>query len=100
MQSRLPYALAMMLTLAAAQAARGTCSIERELSNLDAVPARCNQRQIHRLQDALRNRLGFRESLDLPLAQQVLREHKCPSADEFPSSRHGARCPGPVASTP
>ena len=83
MQSRLSYALTMVLTLAAARTALGTCSIQHELSDLDAVPARCSQTQLHRLQNALSNRLGFRASLDLPLARQVLRERKCPSVDEF-----------------
>jgi hypothetical protein len=83
MQSGVQHVLAMILTLLAARGAWAACNIGSQLSRLDASAAKCTQRQLHRLDTILSNRLQFRESLDLPLATKAVRERKCPSADEF-----------------
>ena len=54
-----------------------------QLTRLDADPSRCSERQLTRLDEALGNRLEFRAVLDLPLATTALRQHKCPTAEEF-----------------
>jgi hypothetical protein len=73
----------MLLALAAPGISWARCSIERQASNLEMATTRCSQRQLDALQTVLSNRLQFRESLDLPLAEKVLEERKCPSAEEF-----------------
>jgi hypothetical protein len=83
MQFRVHHFLAMILTVLAAEGAWAACSIGGQLSRLDASPVKCTQRQLDRLDKVLSNRLQFREVLDLPLATEVLREGKCPSAEEF-----------------
>ena len=72
-----------MLTVLAAEGAWAACSPGGQLARLDADPARCSERQLARLDEVLANRLEFRAVLDLPLAATVLRQRKCPSAEEF-----------------
>jgi hypothetical protein len=72
-----------VLTIATAEAAWATCSIERQLVDLDAIPMRCSHSQLERLDRVLSQRIAFRQSLDLPLARKVLAERQCPSADEL-----------------
>jgi len=75
--------LITMLTVLAAQGAWAACSTGGQLARLDADPARCSERQLARLDEVLGNRLEFRAVLDLPLATTVLRQRKCPAAEEF-----------------
>ena len=83
MQFRIHHFLAMILTVLAAEGAWAACSIGGQLSRRDASPVKCTRKQLDRLDKVLSNRLQFREVLDLPLATEVLREGKCPSAEEF-----------------
>jgi hypothetical protein len=83
MQSRHCSVLAIALMVAGTGVARGTCSVEHELSRLAATPATCSQAQSQRLQVVLDNRVAFRETLDIPLARNVLQERKCPEFQAF-----------------
>jgi hypothetical protein len=83
MQSQLRPVLALALVVATTGVARGACNVAHELSRLAAAPAGCTQAQLHRLRVVLGNRVAFRETLDLPLAQAVLEERTCPSVDEL-----------------
>jgi hypothetical protein len=71
------------LTLATAGGAWARCGTERQLAHLETKPIKCSPGQLVALQRVLGNRLQFRESLDLPLAQKVLEERKCPSVEEY-----------------
>ena len=73
----------MLLALATPGISWARCSIERQTSNLEMAATRCTPQQLDALQQVLSNRLQFRLSLDLPLAEKVLEERKCPSAEEF-----------------
>jgi len=75
--------LVTMLTVLTAEGAWGACSTGGQLARLSASPAKCTDRQLTTLDKVLSNRLEFRAVLDLPLATQVLRERKCPTAAEF-----------------
>jgi len=75
--------LVTILTVLAAQGAWAACSTGGQLARLDADPVRCSDRQLATLDDILGNRLEFRAVLDLPLATTVLRQRKCPTAEEF-----------------
>ena len=75
--------LAMLFIVLAAEPAWAACSTWVQLARLGASPAKCTEGQLGTLDKVLSNRLQFRAVLDLPLATQVLRERKCPSAEEF-----------------
>jgi len=81
--SRVRRFLVTMLTVFAAESAWAACSPGGQLAGLHADPAKCSERQLARLDEVLGNRLEFRAVLDLPLATTVLRQRKCPSAEEF-----------------
>jgi hypothetical protein len=66
-----------------ADGAWAACSTGGQLIRLDADPVTCSERQLTRLDNILSNRLEFRAVLDLPLATAVLRERRCPTAEEF-----------------
>ena len=75
--------LVTILTVLAAEGAWAACSTGGQLIRIDASPAKCTERQLGTLDAMLSHRLQFRAFLDLPLATQVLRERKCPTAEEF-----------------
>jgi len=75
--------LVTVLAVLTAEGAWAACSTGGQLARLDADPARCSERQLARLDEVLGNRLEFRAVLDLPLATLVLRQRKCPTAEEF-----------------
>jgi hypothetical protein len=75
--------LAMLFIVLAGETAWAACSTGGQLARLDASPAKCTEGQLGTLDKVLSDRLQFRAVLDLPLATQVLRERKCPSAEEF-----------------
>src|SRR5260370_3046001 len=75
--------LVTMLTILIAQGAWAACSTGGQLVRLEASPAKCSDQQLLALDETLSNRLEFRAVLDLPLATQVLRKRKCPTAQEF-----------------
>jgi hypothetical protein len=75
--------LAVLCIVLAAEPAWAACSTGGQLARLGASPAHCTQGQLGTLDKALSDKLQFRAVLDLPLATQVLRERKCPSAEEF-----------------
>ena len=75
--------LAMLFIVLAAEPAWAACSTGGQLARLGASPAKCTEGQLGTLDKVLSNRLQFRAVLDLPLATRVLRERKCPSAEEF-----------------
>ena len=75
--------LVTILTVLAAEGAWAACSTGGQLIRIDASPAKCTERQLGTLDAMLSQRLQFRAFLDLPLATQVLRERKCPTAEEF-----------------
>ena len=77
------HLLPMLFIVLAAEPAWAACSTRGQLARLDASPARCTEGQLGTLDKVLSNRLQFRAVLDLPLATQVLRERKCPTAAEF-----------------
>jgi hypothetical protein len=79
---RLIGAAALLCTVMA-DGARAACSTSGQVARLNASPAKCTERQLGTLDEVLSRRLHFRALLDLPLAIQVLRERKCPSAEEF-----------------
>src|SRR5262245_50805340 len=83
MQFRIQHVLAMMVAVTIAEGAWATCRVGGQLSRLATSPARCTQQQLDKLDTLLGNRLEFRASLDLPLAEKVLRERKCPSLEEL-----------------
>jgi hypothetical protein len=80
---RARWFLVTMLTVLTAEGAWAACSTGGQLARRDADPGRCSERQLARLDEVLGNRLEFRAVLDLPLATTVLRQRKCPSAEEF-----------------
>src|SRR5262249_7617438 len=73
----------LLLTISAGQRAWAACSTGGQLARLGESPVKCTQLQLTSLDTVLNNRLEFRAVLDLPLATQVLRERKCPTAEEF-----------------
>ena len=92
--------LVTILTVLAAEGAWAACSTGGQLIRIDASPAKCTERQLGTLDAMLSQRLQFRAFLDLPLATQVLRERKCPTAEEFEAffaAWHGL--PGTVLTT-
>ena len=76
-------ATVLLLTISTGQRAWAACSTGGQLARLGTSPIKCTERQLTMLDKVLNNRLEFRAVLDLPLATQVLRERKCPTAEEF-----------------
>jgi len=73
----------LLLTIATGDRAWAACSTGGQLARFGASPVKCTARQLTMLDTVLNKRLEFRAVLDLPLATQVLRERKCPTAEEF-----------------
>ena len=73
----------LLLTISTGERAWAACSTGGQLVRLGTSPVKCTELQLTMLDTVLNNRLEFRAVLDLPLATQVLRERKCPTAEEF-----------------